>query len=383
LAVRGVAETTSLVEQVHHNIAGIRPPVGRSRAGGTRGITGVVYRSIHGVNGLVGGALDMAFQPFSRRAERIDSTPQREAFLAVLNGVIGDHLDATANPLAIPMRLRPGGPSAEPGLDAHSGGVARDSRRLLIAIHGLCQSDRCWTPRDEAAGVDLPAELSRVHGYTSLQLHYNTGRPIATNGRELAVRLDSLVQDWPVPVDEIVLLGHSMGGLVARSACHYGQVDQYGWTRRVRRLITLGTPHHGSPLEKAGYGFERLLGISPYSAPFARLGRMRSAGITDLRHGRVVESAGGDRSDGAIAELPPQVELHAIAATTAERMEGYRARIIGDGLVPINSALGRHPDAGRRLPIPAGRRRILASTGHMDLLHHPQVLDTLHDWLSG
>ena len=291
LAVHGVVETTSLVEQVHRSIARISPPVGRSRPGPTRGITGVVYQSVRGVAGLVGGALDLGFQPFSRTAGPVDSSPRRDAFLAILNGVIGDHLEATENPLSIPMRLRPAGPPFF-DVDLPSGPSGRVSPKLLIAIHGLCQSDRCWSPENESTGIDLPLELTRAHGYSSLMLRYNTGRRIAANGRDLAVLLDRLDGDWPVPIEEVTLLGHSMGGLVARSACHYGLVHGHAWTRRVGRVITLGTPHHGSPLEKAGHGVERLLGISPYSAPFARLGRIRSAGITDLREGRVIDAKG-------------------------------------------------------------------------------------------
>lgn len=384
LAVHGVAETTSLVEHLHHTIARVSPPVGRGRPGRTRGITGVVYRSVQGVTGLVGGALDLALQPFSSGAARYESSPQRETFLAVLNGVIGDHLAATANPLAIPISLRLSGRPFLSAAGALSGAGEQATPRLprlLIAIHGLCQSDRCWTPAGEASAVDLPAELSGAHGYSSLALHYNTGRPIAANGRDLAALLDKLEEHWPVPIEEIVLLGHSMGGLVARSACHYGLTDQHRWPGRVSRMVFLGTPHHGSPLEKAGYGVERLLGISPYSAPFARLGRIRSAGITDLRHGRVIDSADGTETGISPVGLPAQVELHAIASTTADRLDGFRARLVGDGLVPINSALGHHPDPARRLPIPAAHQRALTSIGHMGLLHHPQVLDTLDDWL--
>ncbi|TVQ41435.1 MAG: alpha/beta hydrolase, partial [Wenzhouxiangella sp.] len=160
------------------------------------------------------------------------------------------------------------------------------------------------------------------------------------------------------------------------------------WTRHLRRMIFLGSPHHGSPLERAGYGLERLLGASPYSAPFQRLGRMRSAGITDLRHGRIIEVAGqADHgvyrdSDHRQPLLPGHVELHAIAATRAERADRLAARLIGDGLVPVASALGHHPDPVRHLPIPEQHQRILPATSHIDLLHHPQVLESIEHWLS-
>ena len=381
LAVRGVVETTSLVEQVHHTIARISPPIGRERRGRARGISGLVYRSIQGVTGLVGGSLDLAFEQLSARPDPGQFSPERDAFLAILNGVLGDHLATTANPLAIPMRLRHQGRPVVPDRSALASLIEQPSPRLLIAAHGLCQSDRCWLPKDDQPAIDLPGELSRTHGYTSLSLHYNTGRPIAANGRDLDALLESIIEHWPVPIEEIVLLGHSMGGLVSRSACHYGRVNRHAWPGRVRRLIFLGTPHHGSPLERAGHGVDRLLGISPYSAPFARLGRMRSAGITDLRHGRIVDAAGHSETPLSRAMLPEPVKLHAIAATPAERLDRFGARLLGDGLVPIDSALGRHADPDRCLPIPAAHQRILTSTSHMGLLHHASVLETLHDWL--
>ncbi len=378
LALHAVAETTDLVEQMHRTIARVSAPIGRSSSGRTRGITGLVYRSIHGVTGLVGGSLDLAGRHLLRVPEEASSSASRERILSVINGVVGDHLEATSNPLVIPMRLRYRGQALSLESVDLARSIGRPRSRLLIAVHGLCLNHHCWSSPAEEGGADLPAELARRSGFTPLHLHYNSGRPIACNGRDLASLLEQLVNKWPVPVEEIVLIGHSMGGLVSRSACHYGTEAAHTWTRNLRRVVCLGSPHLGAPLEKAGYGLERLLGVSPYSAPFQKLGRMRSAGIIDLRHGRVL-----DHAEDLHARLPVQATLHTVAATRSEEASRLTARLVGDGLVPVASALGRHPQPDKRLPVASENQFVLAGVGHMGLLHDWRVVEVLEDWVKG
>lgn len=381
LAIDGVAGTVGLVEHLHYTIFRVSAPVGRAAHGRTGGITGMVYRSILGVTGLVGGTVEFAFNQFTSDSANRHSAPERERLLAIINGVIGDHLAASANPLAIEMQLRRQGQALSIESGALAAAIDRPSPRLLIAVHGLCLDDLRWTPKTGESAVDIPATLARQLGYTNLCLHYNTGRPIATNGREFAVLLEQLVEQWPVPVEEVVLLGHSMGGLVSRSACHYACDSGHRWPEKLRRMIFLGTPHHGSPLERAGHLLEQALAISPYSAPFNRLGAIRSAGITDLRHGRILDTDFDTDQDISGARMPDHVGLHAIAATRAERADSAASRLFGDGLVPIDSALGRHPDPARHLPIPPEHQHILPATRHVGLLHHPQACQTIHRWL--
>ena len=401
LAVHGVTETVGLVEEMHYTISRISAPVGRVPPGRTRGITGLVYRSIRGVTGLVGGSIELAFERLAPEASSQDDSPRRQSTIAILNGVLGDHLDATANPLAIPMRLRHRGRALALDAGALSHAIEAPSPRLLIAIHGLCLADSCWGNPGEQTGepavdqqaekpgnqpidppvICLPEAVARENGYTVLHLHYNTGRSIAANGRELTGLMEQLVDQWPVAVEEVALLGHSMGGLVSRSACHYADENDHRWPERLRRMVFLGTPHLGSPLERAGHVVDRLLNISPYSAPFHRLGRIRSTGITDLRHGRIVDPVAEPDQSSIRAFLPDHVDLHAIAATRSKHIDRPIGRLIGDGLVPIASALGHHPDPDLRLPIPTEYQRILPATSHIGLLHHPQVLETLNDWL--
>jgi pimeloyl-ACP methyl ester carboxylesterase len=287
LAVDGVGGTVALVEQMHHTIARGSAPVGQSGSGRTRGITGLVYRSISGVTGVVGGTMGFAFEKIVPWLGSLETTPERDRWVSALNGVLGDYLADTDNPLALPMQLRHEGRAIDMAAGDFSALSGRPTGKLVIFIHGLCLSDACWTTPGSTAS--LPASLAGRLDATSLTVYYNSGRHVSENGLELSRFLEELMIAWPEPIEEIVLIGHSMGGLVARSACHYAAGQGHHWPNRVRRLITLGSPHHGAPLERIGNKVDRLLTVSPYSAPFTRLGKIRSAGITDLRHGNVVE----------------------------------------------------------------------------------------------
>lgn len=251
------------------------------------------------------------------------------------------------------------------------------SGRVVVQIHGLCMNDLQWSRQGHEHG----AALEQHFGCTSLHLHYNSGRHISTNGRELAGLLEILLREWPVPVEELSLLGHSMGGLVARSACHYGQAGGHAWPAQLRRMIFLGTPHHGAPLERHGNRLQNFVThLSPYVAPLARLGMLRSAGVTDLRHGNLLGQDWGDcdrfahgKDCRTIVPLPPQVRAYALAVTLGRQPRDLDDRWLADGLVPVWSALGEHRDPARDLGIPAARRWVGYGMNHWDLLSRPEV----------
>ncbi|MFO0460369.1 MAG: lipase family alpha/beta hydrolase [Burkholderiales bacterium] len=380
LGADAVVGITDAVEAMHAAIVRLSPPLGRARHGRTRGLTGFVYRTVRGTARAVGGGLELALAARAREPASAAgaSSPRREALVAVLNGIWGDHLAASGNPLAIPMRLRVGGVPIDAAAGPPTG--LGDGRRLLLMVHGLCMNDLQWT----RAGHDHGVALADSAGWTPLRLHYDSGRHVADNGRELSATLEALLARWPVPVDEIAIRGHSMGGLVARAACIAAHEAGHAWPARLSALVFLGTPHLGAPLERGGHALERALGLSPYAAPFARLGRARSAGIVDLRHGAVrdARSAKPDPTSGAPldAGLPRGVAAYAIAASRSA--PGARGRLAGDGLVPVDSALGRHADPARALPIPDAHRRTIRAANHWDLLDRPEVTAQLLRWLS-
>lgn len=395
MVIDAVSGVTDIVEDMHSTIASLAPPIGGARGGPTRGITGLVYRSVRGITRAVGVGLDVSL---SRLAPLLDKQPlptaAREATLSALNGVLGDYLQATGNSLAITMSWRrdgqdlvlrsldrsnaasyaPRSPVANTQIAATSDAEAiPTTSKLLLLIHGLCMNNRQWL----RAGHDHGAALEAL-GYTPIYLRYNSGLKVAANGRELAAEIDALLAAWPLPVSEIVLLGHSMGGLVARSAIHYGAVAKRGWISQLKSLVCLGAPHLGAPLERAGNKVDMLLGFSPYSAPFARLGMIRSAGIQDLRHGQVID---GEGDNATVAMLPSHLNVFLLAASK-QSAEDIGKRPSGDGLVPVDSALALGPDPARELQVPASHRATVYAHDHFDLLSSAEVAGHLQRWLS-
>jgi pimeloyl-ACP methyl ester carboxylesterase len=344
-----------------------------------------VYRSIRGVIGLVGLGLDTLLARLEPLLGEQSRWPGREALLAALNGVLGDYLAASNNPLAIPMRLRRGGVALPSESESLAAAIPHAGGRLLVMLHGLCMSDLQWKRKGHDHGAALASDL----GYTPVYLHYNSGLHISTNGRAFAESLEALVKLWPVPLTELVMIGHSMGGLVARSACHYGALARHEWLRHLAKLVFLGTPHHGAPLERGGNWVDTLLGTSKYTAPLARLGKIRSAGITDLRFGDLVDEDWNTRDRfkrtgdlRAAVPLPQGVACYAIAATTGRTAGDLSDRLVGDGIVPLASALGHHANPRLALTFDGSRQWVAYGINHLDLLDRPQVYEQIKQWLA-
>lgn len=370
LVIDGVRGVTGIVEAMHSRIARVPPPLGTLADKPTTGITGLVYRSIQGTTGLVGKALDAALAGVESVLP--PSTPDgaatasRGAVVAALNGVMGDHLERTGNPLAIRMSLRPRPADAAKG------------PRVLLLVHGLCMTDHQWT-RD---GHDHGQALASL-GYCPVYVRYNSGLHISANGAQLATQLEALLDGWPVAVESLAVIGHSMGGLVARSALHEAIHAGMHWPARLKQLVFLGTPHHGAPLERGGNWLHRGLGVSPYVAPFTRLSGLRSSGITDLRHGNLLdhdwaENRFAHRDTRALVPLPHGVACYAVAGTIGE---GATDEWLGDGLVPLASALGRHAKPTRDMHIPLSHQWIARGVNHLDLLGSEAVYRRLRRWL--
>jgi pimeloyl-ACP methyl ester carboxylesterase len=290
---------------------------------------------------------------------------------------LGDHLVASGNPLAISMQLRIDGLPWREALAQAA--TPAPQRHVLVLVHGLAMHDGQWLRQGHHHGQALAKAL----GCSVLALHYNSGRTVADNGRDFSAQLDRLLAEWPVPVQALTLVAHSMGGLVSRSAVAQGAGRP--WRQRLRGLVCLGTPHHGAPLERGGRWIDLALGLSPYGAPFAKLGRSRSAGITDLRFGNVLPSpsARGEQhqDDRPPVPWPRELPLYLVGATTAAQTHGLQHHLLGDGLVPLASALGEHRLPEQRLRVPASHRLVLTKANHWDLLNRPEVTAQLLRWL--
>ncbi|HEY5757245.1 MAG TPA: hypothetical protein VIU34_15550 [Steroidobacter sp.] len=383
LAVAAVIGATQIVEKMHETIVRTVPVVGKPAAGAVLTIPNLAYRGIRGVTRLVGAALDTALgHAESLASSPVTSSIERDAILAAINGVLGDYLVSTASPLAIPMCLRRNGQPLQLERKALAAAFSRADRKLLVAMHGLCMTDSNRKEHIHASS------LARDLGYTPISLQYNTGRHVSTNGREFASMMEQLVRAWPGPLDEVVIIAHSMGGLVARSACHYAKRDGHRWLGKLKKLVFLGTPHHGAPLERAGNWLEILMSTVPHSAPLAQLGGIRSAGIKDLRYGSLLDEdwqglpGHAPHDSRTSVPLPADVQCFAVAASLRAKSTARGMRITGDGLVPVKSALGRHENPSLDLAIPEHRQFTAHGLNHFELRTSQTVYERLHVWLS-
>lgn len=383
VAIDAALGLTRLVETMHHNILRMPGVLGESTQQPARGLTGFVYKSIRGVTRLVGGGVDALLGQLAPLLDHGTSSPEREAMLAALNGVLGDHLAETANPLAIAMRLRCHGQALELTRAALGRTIPAAGGKVLVLVHGLCMSDLQWRRHGHDHGAALAADA----GFTPLYLHYNSGLHISSNGRAFAEQMQALLHAWPVAVEELAIVGHSMGGLVTRSACRHAEAAGHDWLQRLGKIVFLGTPHHGAPLERGGNWVDAILDASPYTTAFARLGKIRSAGITDLRHGNMSDEDWRQRDRFArsrrkpqVVALPRGVACYAIAASLGKKTGELRKARLGDGLVPLGSALGQGADAKRNLALPKSRQWIAYGTNHLDLLDRREVYARIRKW---
>ena len=390
LATQATSGVTQIMEGVHQSVRDTLGMKGGASPGQTGGLTGLFYRSVQGVNRMVGKGMDTALVKLLPVLAPGDVThlasPEREAVLAVLNGVLGDRLAAEHNILATPMTMRYQGQA----LNGHTLPAMPDaSGKILLLIHGLCMNDLQWQTSHDKQPVNHGTSLSKALGYTPVYLRYNSGLHTSQNGHELARQLTQLVNHWPVPVEEITVVAHSMGGLLTRSALHDAQQTGQVWPRCLKNIVFLGTPHHGAPLERAGNWIDVILNSTPFSAPFAKLGQLRSAGITDFRYGHLLDSdwqnhnrfhRQPDSQEPLL--LPEGVACYTVAATLSAQRGQLADRLMGDGLVPLPSALGQHEEPKRSLVFAKDAQHIAYRTGHMALLSRPEVAQQMVQWLT-
>jgi pimeloyl-ACP methyl ester carboxylesterase len=348
------------------------------------GISKRVYAAVGaGTNALVRAgamALSVATPPDAQSV--LDSRAGRLT-VGALNGAFGDLLGRRRNALELRMTFRHGDRDLALERDALAGALPNAKPRVAIFLHGLCESDAAWKLRDSRYvpyGFRLETEL----GYTSLYLNYNSGRHISENGRELAEQLTRLLDAWPVELGELVLIGHSMGGLIARSACHYGA--RSAWAGKVRHVFTLGAPHLGAPLEQLTNRATVALARLPETRGIAHALNLRSSGIKDLRYGFLIDEDWFEqdpdvylRRTGAQIPFLDTANHYFVCATLARDHNARSARMIGDLLVLHASAWGQ--GRGERLRFPVDHYRHVGGATHFDLLNHPVIYDQISRWL--
>jgi pimeloyl-ACP methyl ester carboxylesterase len=318
-----------------------------------------------------------------REGPALSTTPRGSALIAAVTGLRGDALEAEGSPLSEPIAVRVGGEPVGLEPDSLREAFPEASSRVVVFVHGLMTNEFSWSlGRREPYGDRLAREL----GCTPVYVRYNTGRHISENGRSLSELMDALVHAWPVEAKQVALVGHSMGGLVARSACCHASEDGADWGRLVTHSISLGTPHMGAPLEQAVHVLSAGLAKLPETRPFANFLRRRSSGIRDLRGGSLVDEDWRDCDPDALrgaacAEVPlHEGAAHCFVSAAVTRSERHPlGRLFGDTLVLVPSASGRSKT--RRIPFEDEYGMHLGAATHLTLLNNPAVYERLRDWL--
>jgi len=376
---------TDLVEAMHKRV--VHPPLLPSTPIQhlVTDIAGITYNNVRWSTKLIGGQLDKILGRLAPIFGDIKTSHEKEVLQAVLNGVVGDYLEVKDNPLKINMQFRYKGNTVAYDLKELKKLYPLPSGKILLMIHGSCMNDLQWNLDDHDHGATLAALL----GMTPLYLHYNSGRHISSNGQQLSELLEALTQDWPIPITELSVVAHSMGGLVLRSAIHYGQQSESTWTKQLTKMVFLGSPHHGAPLEKVGNYLDFILKSIPYTKPFARLAKIRSAGVTDLRYGNLLDEDWEGKNRFAIKgdqrqhlPLPSSVDSYSIAAVLATTSDSISTRTIGDTMVDVKSALGQHKKEDKTLQFKKGHTWIAYETNHIGLLKSPEVFNKILAWFS-
>jgi pimeloyl-ACP methyl ester carboxylesterase len=351
------------------------------------GVAEALYDGVRmALEALPRGAGSAFARSTAEQAPALAQSPRGSLALAALNAYVGDALAASGSELALAMTLRHRGADLPLDPDALVCALPDAGPRVAIFVHGLGETDASWRLRADARRPGYGAGLQRDLGHTPIELRYNTGLHISDNGRALAVLLEELREAWPVAIEEVVIVGHSMGGLVARSACHYGQSEGHGWTSAVRHVFCLGSPHLGAPLEKGVNALGWALGRVPETRPLANLLNVRSAGIKDLRYGACAEEDWCDCDPDELLtdrchDVPflPGARFYFVAATLSRQPGDPLGAILGDLLVRVPSASG----AGRRrqvgFAIEDGHH--VGGLTHFDLLNHPAVYDQIRAWI--
>jgi pimeloyl-ACP methyl ester carboxylesterase len=291
--------------------------------------------------------------------------------------------------LALKLSLRHDGHEVSPDPAGLASAFPDASHKIAAFVHGLCETDASWRRNAQRHYGDPSTTygslLQRDLAYTPLYVVYNSGMHVSDNGRQLSAMMDEITTHWPVSVDEIALIGHSMGGLVARSACHYAHSEDRPWAASVAHVVCLGTPHLGAPLEKAVHTAAWLAGQLPETRPVAKLLNARSAGVKDLCFGACVEEDWRQCHPDELlrdrcTDVPflPHATYYFVAASVTTDPAHPIGALIGDLLVRVPSASGR--GRHRRIPFEIENGSQVGRFHHFDLLNHPAVYQELLGW---
>lgn len=333
----------------------------------------------------------MASSPRPIRRKMLSGTTMRydlELAIGVLNGTIGDYLKRTGNGLATAMTLVRGGRAVPMDRASIAAAYPAASSRVVIFVHGLMSTETVWELDD---GSTYGTRLAQDFGITPVYVRFNSGLHVSENGEALDALLTQLLVEYPVPIEELILVGHSLGGLVIRSAAHAAAERESPWLALVKRAFYLGTPHLGAPLERFGNVLTwvlRKVGDTlgdPCTPLIADILNLRSSGVKDLRYANLRrEDWEGSDADALLQNrrhpvpLLPHIRHHLVAATLSD--DPVLLLLFGDAIVPLRSATGRARPPDRSALFPQEHVRVLSRLDHLSLAHETEVYALLRAW---
>ena len=377
--------TTAIVESLHRSIVRstsqflVSPPeVGELLVDSMS-----PYWAIHATTRGLHHGLRLVSRPFERSDASNDHGETNTKIVGALNGICGDHLAETDNPLAAPMRLHTSSRVLDLTPEGLAEGLDHVSPDIVVMVHGLGLSHEYW---HQNADRSLGHALHERADVSVLYVNYNTGLHISTNGQELTRQLEQVVANWPVEVRTLNIIGHSMGGLVTRSACWYAEEAGSAWLKPLAHAVYMGSPHHGAALAKGSHLLTYAMLQNEHSAPFA-FGQYTSAGIKDLRHGNLLDEdwygieQDHQRKDNRRAVPLTEHAEHYFLAASIGGSKITRA-LLGDLLVRLGSATGQHRDDLKRLISDPDHCRVVPGLHHLELLDNGVVRDQIVDWLT-
>ena len=393
LATQTLLDTVSHVEQAHRAVAARMFAFTAPASLPPRVIHDIiatgVYSLIRGTSLAAGTAASELAGAAAGSLPPTASTSRSNLALAVLNAILGDELAEQRSPLAITMAVRRARADVVLRREFLEAAFPEATSKVAVFLHGLGETEESWRLHADRHGLGTEStygsRLAEELGYTPVYVRYNTGLHVSQNGRRLTSLLDDVVAVWPTPVTELILIGHSMGGLVTRSACHYAQQRHHSWVSMLRHVFYLGTPHVGATVEQWVSRLSGAFGKFDESRPLASILDRRSAGIKDLSSGYLLDDDWRDCGPGSKRQpndvpLIPWANHYAVSATVTTSRGNPLGRLLGDFLVQPDSARGRSRDGGH-IPFPVEHTRHFGGLHHFNLLNHPSVYEALREWL--
>lgn len=378
-AIPGLNLGSKPTRLVHDGITDSVYKILRRSARGVFSASGLALRRLESIE-----SIDLHPAAALTQSSAMSPRPRRDLAISILSGFVGDRMARRRNPLRVRYGVYRHGQRLRLTRDGLADAFPQATPRIAVFLHGLCGSENVWNLFRDPANADTDgygARLARELGYTPVFIRYNSGLHVSLNGRHCSRTLAALYENWPVQAEDIVLIGHSMGGLLARSAAEIAASRGANWLSVLRQIICLGTPHLGAPLEQfvhlASQGMHRL----PLFAPLARLLDARSLGIKDLRWGYTQDREWKQRdpdelwTDDRLQYAPlPGVRYRFLGTCLAPDPQHPLARLFGDGLVRVPSSLATD--------VAGADGALRGALHHMQLLNHPDVYARIFDWLS-